>query len=121
VAHLKTWGEFLQPIADNLQLTLHIDVIDGKLHNHQNPNLRVRVYGADRIGIVAQVTTALAKGGFNILDLESDVGGADDKPFYIINIEGVATVGIEPIETKLEELLANDLEVKLEPIEIVMM
>lgn len=115
----KDLHKFLQPTADNLQLKLHIDIIDGQLHYHQTPNLRIIVYGADRIGIIAQVTTALAKGGFNILELESDVGGTDEKPFYIINIEGI--VGIEPIKTILQELMANDLEVKLEPIDTVMM
>ncbi|MBE9561839.1 MAG: ACT domain-containing protein [Proteobacteria bacterium] len=119
--NVQDLNKCLQPIADNLQLQLHIDIIDGQLHHHKNSNLRIRVHGADRIGIVAQITTALAQAGFNILDLESDVGGADNKPFYIMNIEGIATAGIESVETILQDLLSNELEVKLEPIEIVMM
>ncbi|MDM8564397.1 ACT domain-containing protein [Candidatus Halobeggiatoa sp. HSG11] len=112
---------FLQPISDSLQLQLHIDAIDGQLHHHQQPNLRIRVHGADRTGIVAQVTTALAEVGFNILDLESDVGGTDNKPFYVVDIEGIATNGIEPVETAMQGLLGNEIEIKLEPIETVMM
>jgi len=113
----------LKPVADSLQLHLHINGIKGQLHQHQAPNVRVRVYGADRVGIVAQVTTALAKGDLNILDLESDVGGDDAKPFYVMNIEGFATAGIEAVETALQELLSqqHDLEVILEPIETVVM
>jgi glycine cleavage system transcriptional repressor len=113
----------LKPVADQLQLHLHIDSIEGQLHQHQMPNLRVRVYAADRIGIVAQVSTALAKAGFNILNLESDVGGDQAKPFYIVNIEGFATAGIEAVEMALEKLSPqqHNLEVKLEPIETVVM
>ncbi|WP_069470864.1 glycine cleavage system protein R [Candidatus Marithrix sp. Canyon 246] len=113
----------LKPVADKLELHLHINSIEGQLHQHQIPNVRVKVYGSDRIGILAQVTTALAKAGFNILDLESDVGGDNAKPFYIINIEGFATAGIETVETVLEELSSqqHDLEVKIEAIETVVM
>jgi glycine cleavage system transcriptional repressor len=112
----------LKPVADQLQLHIHIDSIEGQLHQHQIPNLCVRVYGADRIGIVAQVSTALAQADFNILNLESDVGGDQAKPFYIINIEGFATAGIEAVETALQKLSPqHDLEVKLEPIETVVM
>jgi glycine cleavage system transcriptional repressor len=114
--------DLLKPVADRLQLHLHIDTIEGQLHQHQIPNVRIRVYGADRVGIIAQVTTALAEGGLNILDLESDVGGSDAKPFYIMNIEGFAT-RIELIESALQVLLSQqpDLEVKLEPIDRVVM
>ncbi len=113
----------LKPVAKVLQLHLHIDAIEGQLHHHQDPNVRLSVYGADRVGIVAQVTTALAEGGLNILDLESDVAGNENKPFYVMHIEGIATWGISTLETALEELLSQqpDLNVKFEPIETMMM
>ena len=117
---VQSLSNLLKPVADKLQLHLHIDAIEGKLHQHSVPNLRVRVYGADRIGIVAQVTTALVNCGFNILDLESDVGGDDAKPFYVMNIEGFATIGIEAVEAELQAL-SQQLEVKLEPIETAVM
>jgi glycine cleavage system transcriptional repressor len=113
----------LKPIANNLQLHLHIDAIDGQLHQHQVPNVRVSVHSADRAGIVAKVTTVLAEAGLNILELESDVGGNEIKPFYIMQIEGIATLGIPALEIALQTLLSqqSDLEVKLEPIETMVM
>ncbi len=113
--------KLLKPVADNLQLHLHIDAIDGQLHQHQVPNVRVSVHGADRAGIVAKVTTLLAEAGLNILELESDVGGNETKPFYIMQIEGIATSDI--LETALQALLSKqpDLEVKIEPIETMVM
>ena len=117
---VQSLSNLLEPVANNLQLHFHIDAIDGQLHQHPTPNLRIRVYGADRIGIVAQVTTALANCGFNILDLESDVGGDDVNPFYVMNIEGFATTGIEAVEEALQ-VLSQQLEVKFEPIETAVM
>ena len=120
---VQTLSNLLKPIQENLQLQIHIDNIVGQLHQHQEPNVRISVHGADRAGIVAQVTTALAQAGLNILDLQSDVGGDEKKPFYVMHIEGVAMSGIDTLEVALQRLLLqqNDLEVKLEPIETVMM
>ena len=80
----------LRPLADAMDLRLHVDAIGGGLHRHLVPNIQVRVSGADRAGIVAKVTGALAGAGFNILELESDVAGAEDNPVYIMNIQGYA-------------------------------
>ena len=59
----------LNPFADKLQLHVHIDRIEGRLHQHVEPNVQIAVHGADRPGIVAQVTGALASAGLSILDL----------------------------------------------------
>jgi glycine cleavage system transcriptional repressor len=45
------------------------------------------VYGADRPGIVAGVTGALAGAGANIIDLETQVIGAEAEPIYAMLIE----------------------------------
>ena len=113
----------LQPVAEELQLHLHLDAIEGLLHHHQVPNVRVSVHGADRAGIVAQVTSVLANAGLNILELESDVGGNVNQPFYLMHIEGVATAGMPALEEALRGLFASqsDLKVTLEPIETVVM
>ena len=115
--------ELLKPVVKDLQLHFHIDTIEGQLHQHQLPNVRVSVHGADRTGIVAQVTTVLAEAGLNIIDLESDVGGDEQKPFYVMHIEGIATSGIVALEAALQQLLLQqpDIEVKLEPVETVFM
>ena len=86
--------------------------------------MRITVHGADRAGIVAQVTGVLNEAGLNILDLESDVGGSVENPFYIMHIEGIATQGIAQLSQALQQLLATqhpDLKVQLEPIETLVM
>ena len=59
-------NDLLQPLGKRLGLFFHIDEIVGTLHNHVEPNFRLRVHGADQAGIVALVTGVLAKLKFNI-------------------------------------------------------
>ncbi len=94
--------EVLSPVVAALGLKLHIDSVGGGLHQH--PNVQVRVHGADRPGIVAQVAGALAECGFNILELESDVAGAVERPVYIMNIQGVSERTLEEISAALKGL-----------------
>lgn len=114
----------LENVVAELSLHLHIDAIEGHLHQHRDPEVRVTVHGADRAGIVAQVTSVLSEAGLNILDLESDVGGNVENPFYIMHIEGIATHGIGALSQALQQLLSTehpDLKVQLEPIETLVM
>jgi glycine cleavage system transcriptional repressor len=87
------------------------------LHQHRAPNYQVRVVGADRAGIVARVTGALAKSGFNILELDSDVVGSADEPVYIMTIQGFAEATLETLEAALEASRDADIEVNISPIE----
>lgn len=107
----------VQPVAQDMGLRIHVDAIDGRLHQHIEPDTRVSVYGADRAGIVAQVTSALADTGFNILALDSDVGGTREKPFYIMHIEGQAGQGLEVVETALAPLSAQGVDVRVGPLQ----
>lgn len=107
----------LAPVTSELGLSLHIDPMQGGLHRHLVPNLMVRVSGADRAGIVARVTGALAEAGFNILDLESDVAGSQEKPVYLMQIAGVAEVPLERLEAALEPLRGEGIDVNITPIE----
>jgi len=91
----------LESQIKDLGLHLHIDPIEAHLHKHLIPNLRVSVYGADRPGIVAKVTRILQQNEFNILDLESDVGGTDDQPIYVMNIEGQADIEADVLQQAL--------------------
>ncbi len=82
------------------------------------PDVRITVYGADRSGIIAEATGILAEKGFNILNLESDVGGTKENPIYVMTIEGVAEQGIEILENALQKLAQEKgLEAQLEPID----
>ena len=107
----------LQPVVERLKLALHIDVIDPGLHQRLVPDVCILVHGADRAGIVAQVTGRAEQAGLNILDLESDVGGTEAQPIYILQIEGVAEQGIDAIQTALAPLQADGVEVDVHPID----
>jgi glycine cleavage system transcriptional repressor len=109
----------LQEAARELGLRMHIDPIEGGLHQHLDPDVRITVCGADRPGIVAQVTGALAQAGLNILDLASDVAGSAARPIYIMHIEGQALRGIDALREALEPLARLGIEVSLAPVDTV--
>ena len=87
------------------------------MHDHRIPDVRIAVYGADRAGIVAKVTAILAEAGLDILELESDVGGTDAEPIYIMSIEGYAAEGIPALESALEIVRAEGIDASLQTIE----
>lgn len=107
----------LNPTVNTLGLHLHLDVIEGCLHQHVTPDVQITVSGADRSGIVAEVTTALAKAGLLILDLSSDVAGTEDKPIYIMQIEGHASAGVEGVNLALQEIRAQGVDVNLQEVD----
>jgi len=107
----------VEPVADSLGLHTHIDRIEGGLHRHLEPDVRITVYGADRAGIVAKVTGALAEAGLHILDLNSDVGGSEAEPIYIMQMEGHAAEGIEALRSALEVVARDGIEARLDPID----
>jgi glycine cleavage system transcriptional repressor len=107
----------LKPVIESQGMRLHIDLIQAHLHEHLVPNIQVTVSGADRAGIVAQVTAALAACGFNILDLESDVAGTAQNPVYIMQIVGVADVPVEAIEQAVAPLRDEGVDVNVSAIE----
>ncbi|MES9832204.1 MAG: ACT domain-containing protein [Candidatus Thiodiazotropha sp. LLP2] len=107
----------IAPVAERLGLRYHLDPMHGGLHQHRVPNFQVRVNGADRSGIVAKVTGYLAESGFNILELDSDVVGSSDKPVYIMTIQGYAEETLETLETAMDKLKADGIDVHVSPIE----
>jgi glycine cleavage system transcriptional repressor len=107
-------SDALAAVAREFGLKLHVDPIDGKLHEHIEPNLHIRVSGADRAGIVARVTSALAEAGLNILDLSSDVAGSGDQPVYIMQIEGVADADAETLQAAVAGLAEEGVEVSIQ-------
>jgi len=113
----STLRERLDPVIGAQGMRLHVDPIQAHLHQHLVPNIQVTVSGADRAGIVAQVTAALADAGFNILDLESDVAGTTQRPVYIMQIAGVADVPVEAIERALAPLREGGVDVNVSAIE----
>ena len=113
----KQLRDVVEPVADSMGLHYHVDRIEGRLHNHVAPDVRITVYGADRAGIVAKVTGALAEAGLDILDLESDIAGSSEAPVYILQIAGVSSLAVEQVEQALAPLREQGVSVNVSPIE----
>jgi len=110
-------SELIHPVAKEFDLRLHVDPILEPIHQASQPDVRITIYGADRTGIVAEATGALAEAGLNILSLESDVGGGENS-IYILIIEGIANKGIDALQKVLDKLADEKLlETRLMPID----
>jgi len=105
-------------IIDSMDLCMHLDPIEGHLHQHVVPNITVRVNGADQAGIVSSVTTALSDTGFNILDLASDVAGSGDQPVYIMMIEGYSEKSYEELQEAIDKAVMPGVDVTVSPVEM---
>lgn len=111
-------NQSIAAVIKEMKLTSSFSNIEANLHQHEIPDTRITVYGADRPGIVAQATTHLSDAGFNILDLESDVAGSEAKPIYIMHIEGVAAKGAEALQKAIEQIKNNGVNVDITPIDV---
>ena len=69
-----------------LGLTISVSRADSSTRAAEPTHL-LSVYGADRPGIVAEVTAALAGAGANVIDLETQVIGAAEDPVYAMVVE----------------------------------
>jgi len=118
--NLHALHELVDGVAESLSLHVHLDRIEGRLHDHQQSDVRISVYGADRAGIVAKVSGVLAEAGLHILDLESDVAGTEAEPVYIMTIEGHASEGIPALESALAIVKQEGIDASLEPIDIML-
>jgi len=107
----------LATVTESMGLHVHIDKANGHLHQHHEPDVQISVYGADRPGIVAHVTGALAEAGLNIVNLESDVGGTEEAPIYIMHIDGIAGEGIAALQSALDVVIKEGVDARLSPIE----
>lgn len=105
----------IQAVADELELTMHIDPFDGELHKHLESDVCVTLYGADRTGIVATATEKLACAGLHILSLDTDVGGSVDDPIFVMEIEGCATQGIDVLRESVADI--PDVEINITAID----
>ena len=99
----------VQPISQSLALTPHINKLAGGMEHHVEPDVRISVYAGDRLGIVEEVTTALADAGLNILHLDSntDQGGDSENKTYYLHIEGTVARGLDPLYAALDRLTSE--------------
>jgi glycine cleavage system transcriptional repressor len=84
----------LAPVADRLGLTVSVSGAAGQSTGAEATHL-LSVYGADKPGILAGVTRALADEGANITDLETRVLSAGSDPVYAMVVELVVGAGGE--------------------------
>lgn len=117
VASADALRDLLASTSDELGLRVHVDAVEGGLHGHLVPNIQVRVTGADRSGIIADVTEALAGVGLNILELESDVAGDSGAPIYIMTIQGCSDATLETLRESVQGLAQGGIAVDVSPIE----
>jgi len=108
----------IEQVVTELKLASSFQEIEASLHQHEIPDTRITVYGADRPGIVAKATTHLLDAGFNIMDLESDVAGDETNPIYIMHIEGIAGHGQQALETAVQQIKADGVNIDVTPIDI---
>ncbi len=108
----------LAPITVKLGLQVHCHPVAAGVRQHPVPNFQVCVSGADRAGIVAEVTTILAAQGFNILALESDVVGETAQPLYMMDIQGFCEAPLAQLELALAPLIAQGVSVSVAPVDV---
>jgi len=101
--------EIVQPICTTLALTPHIAPLEGGMEHYVEPDVRISVYANDRLGIVEDVTTALAEAGLNILHLDSntDQDHKSEGKTYYLHIEGTVSRGLAPLYAALDRLTSE--------------
>ena len=89
---------------------------------HVPAKFLISVYGADRSGIVYQVTQALAKRKVSVTDLQTKVIGTSSKPVYVmlLEIQVPDNLDMDALRTELDQLHQDlKVEISLQDIEAV--
>jgi len=72
-------------------MTTSVKKIDKSSPALEGENYSISVYGADKAGIVYNVSKFLADKSINIVDLQTKVAGKEGKPIYIMIMEVVSS------------------------------
>jgi glycine cleavage system transcriptional repressor len=78
--------EKLDVVALALDLNITVDLIPDA-HEDELPDHQINVYGADRPGIVFEITKLLSQLGVNITDLDTRLAGAPGRGIYVMLLE----------------------------------
>lgn len=116
--NIEQLNQSIESVVQDMKLSSSFQSIEASLHQHEIPDTRITVYGADRPGIVAKATTYLLEAGFNIMDLESDVAGSEAEPIYIMHVEGIAANGSEALEKAMEQIKMKGVNIDVTPIDV---
>lgn len=100
---------------------LLLERIDDLRDAGPDPSHMVTVYGADHPGIVHSVSSAAARHGYDITDLNThlSVGGVGDEPLYVLMMELAVEPGHdEELKSAMEGVArAEGVEVSVSPLE----
>jgi glycine cleavage system transcriptional repressor len=100
----------LAPSISALDLTILCKALPDRaaerLSEEDVPMFMLSVYGANHLGIVAQVARVVADHGGNITDVNTRVVGSAERPVYIMILEIQLTPGSspDPLKEALEQL-----------------
>jgi len=107
----------LDPVVSELGLEMQLSPSAPPELPAAEPELAITVHGADQAGIVARVTSAAAQAGFNIMDLESQLGGSPDSPVYVLHMEGRCERGLDALRAALDPLREAGIRVDVRAID----
>jgi glycine cleavage system transcriptional repressor len=113
-------GARLGGVRDELALeALTFNPVDELASPRARPSHVLSVYGADRPGIVATITAALAGLAINITDLETRLAGSAESPLYMMLLEvDLGEIPAEEAERALRDAAAEfEFEVSLRELE----
>ncbi|OIO59747.1 MAG: hypothetical protein COX57_11500 [Alphaproteobacteria bacterium CG_4_10_14_0_2_um_filter_63_37] len=91
-------GAALKPVADELGLALSVIADPGSAGEGEEPTHIVNVLAVDRVGLVADVTEAIAAQGGNIVDLVARRLEHTGQPAYTMTVEATFPSGSDPAE-----------------------
>lgn len=104
-ATAKSLEDALRPACDELGLTYTVLNVEDTA-DVPHPSHVLTVYGADKPGILFQVTDALASAGVNITDLNSRLVGVEE-PVYAVMLELAVPGDAAALEQQLTEIAAT--------------
>jgi len=96
-------SNIVSPLAGSMDLKQSLMEIEEGTHDIE-PDVRINIYSAERMGIIEDVTSMLTESGLNILSLESNLGSNQPNNTYSIHIEGTVSEGITPLYEVLDRL-----------------
>ncbi len=120
---------FEEAFAPLEELNLSVFLRTLKPGGEKHPTLEgeicmISVYGADKPGIVYRVSKELASQKVNITDLNTKLVGSEERPVYVMMLEGVLPEGLQPenlevIMERLKDELSVDITVRtITPVEL---
>jgi glycine cleavage system transcriptional repressor len=113
----------MKTLEKQLDMKIHVrQLTDEELKEPDLENrFMISIYGADRHGIVARATRALANGGLNITDLQTKLTGHATKIFVmIIEVTAPAQVSVENVRRLLQPIMQElDVELTVKELDVV--